>query len=98
MSYASEFQRALTDPEAFWREKAEALPWYEFPPTILDQDPNGAWRWFRGGKTNTAWLALDRHVEALGSQIEVQSDCETAIILDDQHGLTLTCGLAFAVA
>ena len=34
------------------------------PRIVLDQDPNGAWRWFRGGKLNTAWLCLDRHVEA----------------------------------
>ncbi|MCZ6855448.1 MAG: AMP-binding protein, partial [Gammaproteobacteria bacterium] len=64
MSYAQEYERSLTDPEGFWREKAELLPWFEFPETILDQDPNGAWRWFRGGKMNSCWLALDRHVEA----------------------------------
>jgi len=63
MSYATEYQRSLTDPEGFWREQAEALPWYEFPSTILSQDENGAWRWFEGGKTNTCFLALDRHVE-----------------------------------
>ena len=64
MSYAAEYQRSLTDPEGFWREQAESLPWYEFPPTILSQDENGAWRWFEGGVTNTCYLALDRHVEA----------------------------------
>ena len=64
MSYANEYQRSLRDPEGFWREQAEALPWYEFPDTILDQDSQGTWRWFHGGKTNTCWLALDRHVEA----------------------------------
>jgi acyl-coenzyme A synthetase/AMP-(fatty) acid ligase len=64
MSYASEFQRSLTDPEGFWRDQADALPWFEFPKTILNQDANGAWRWFDGGKMNTCWLALDRHLEA----------------------------------
>jgi propionyl-CoA synthetase len=64
MSYLSEYQLSLTDPEAFWAEKARELPWCTFPPTILSQDDNKAWRWFEGGKTNTAWLALDRHVEA----------------------------------
>ncbi len=69
MSYAQEYQRSLTDPEGFWREKAQLLPWFEFPKIILDQDPNGAWRWFRGGKTNSCWLALDRHVaEGRGEQ------------------------------
>ncbi len=64
MGYADTYARSLADPEGFWRERAEELDWFEFPPTILDQDDNGAWRWFRGGKLNTAWLALDRHVAA----------------------------------
>ncbi len=64
MGYADTYARSLADPEGFWRERAEEIDWFEFPPTILDQDDNGAWRWFRGGKLNTAWLALDRHVEA----------------------------------
>jgi acyl-coenzyme A synthetase/AMP-(fatty) acid ligase len=64
MSYAAEFQRSLTDPEGFWREQAEALPWFEFPPNILSKDENGVWRWFEGGVTNSCYLALDRHVEA----------------------------------
>ncbi len=64
MSYLGEYQRSLTDPEGFWADQAKQLPWVEFPKQILSQDDNGAWRWFAGGKTNTAWLALDRHVEA----------------------------------
>jgi acyl-coenzyme A synthetase/AMP-(fatty) acid ligase len=63
MNYASEYRRSIDDPENFWREKARDIAWFEFPKTILDQDANGAWRWFRGGKLNTCWLALDRHVE-----------------------------------
>ncbi|MFW6094108.1 MAG: acetate--CoA ligase [Pseudomonadota bacterium] len=64
MSYESEYRRSLTDPEGFWAEQARDLPWATFPPRILGQDEHGTWRWFPGGKTNTAWLALDRHVEA----------------------------------
>ena len=62
--YAEEYQRSLDDPEGFWADRAAEIDWFEFPTTILDQDGNGAWRWYRGGKLNTAWLALDRHVEA----------------------------------
>ncbi|MEM8766324.1 MAG: AMP-binding protein, partial [Pseudomonadota bacterium] len=64
MSYATEYQRSLTDPEGFWQEQAEALPWFEAPQEILSQDENGAWRWFAGGVTNSCFLALDRHLEA----------------------------------
>ena len=63
-AYADAFNRSLEDPERFWRERAREIEWFAFPDTILDQDENGAWRWFRGGKLNTAWLALDRHVAA----------------------------------
>ncbi len=62
--YAEEYRRSLDAPEDFWREQAREIDWFEFPTTILDRDANGAWRWFRGGKLNTAWLALDRHVAA----------------------------------
>ncbi len=64
MSYADEYRRSLTDPEGFWRDKAEQLPWFKPPDEILSKDENGTWRWFSGGRMNTAWLALDRHVEA----------------------------------
>ncbi len=64
MSYEEEYRRSLSDPAGFWAEKARELPWVRFPHTILGQDEQGAWRWFQGGVTNTAWLALDRHVEA----------------------------------
>jgi len=75
MSHRSELERSLSDPHGFWREQAEALPWFEPPATVLDQDPNGAWRWFRGGRTNSAWLALDRHVDGgRGDQIALIYD------------------------
>lgn len=62
MSYKSEFQRSIEDKEGFWREKAQAIHWYEQPREILTED-NGLYRWFAGGKLNTAYLALDYHVE-----------------------------------
>jgi propionyl-CoA synthetase len=75
MSYASEYDRSLSDPEGFWREKAAELPWLEFPPTILDRSPAGAWRWYHGGKTNSCWLALDRHVaDGRGDQLALIYD------------------------
>ena len=49
----------------------------------MEQDGNGAWRWFRGGKTNTCWLALDRHVEAGRGE-------QTALIYDSPVTGTVT--------
>lgn len=63
MSYAAEYQRSIEQPEQFWKEKAQALEWFQFPKTILSQDENGMDRWFADGELNTCYLALDHHVE-----------------------------------
>ena len=63
-TYADAYRESIDDPETFWRTAARDIDWFEFPTSILDKDENGADRWFKGGKLNTAWLALDRHVEA----------------------------------
>lgn len=63
-TYASAHQASLTAPDAFWGEAAEAIDWFEFPHAIRSADDHGVTRWFAGGKLNTAWLALDRHLAA----------------------------------
>ncbi len=63
-TYEAAYRASLETPDAFWREAAEAIDWFEFPRAIRSEDGNGVTRWFAGGKLNTAWLALDRHVEA----------------------------------
>ncbi len=75
MSYASLHRRSLADPEGFWRERAQEIPWLEFPQRILQRDGDGTWRWFGGGQTNSCWLALDRHVQAgRGDQVALIYD------------------------
>ncbi len=64
MGYSETYQRSLTDPEGFWAEQAREIPWFEEPQAVMDQDENGAWRWFRGGKLNSCYVALDQHVAA----------------------------------
>ncbi|WP_428034888.1 propionyl-CoA synthetase [Amphritea sp.] len=64
MSYKEEYRRSIETPEAFWAEKAEAVKWFKKPETILSKDENGIDRWFADGEMNTAYLALDYHVES----------------------------------
>ncbi|RTE67722.1 propionyl-CoA synthetase [Amphritea opalescens] len=64
MSYKEEYRKSIETPEAFWAEKAEALKWFKKPETILSKDENGIDRWFADGEMNTAYLALDYHVES----------------------------------
>ena len=53
----------MQHPEEFWRRQAEQIRWFKEPEEILCQDSDGHCRWFRGGKLNTSYLALDFHVE-----------------------------------
>ena len=75
MSYKAEYERSMHDPEGFWKEKAEALKWYKFPETILSKDEHGIYRWFKDGEMNTAYMALDYHVEqGRGDQVAIIYD------------------------
>ncbi|AEP31445.1 propionyl-CoA synthetase [Brumicola nitratireducens] len=69
MSYATEYQASIDDPEAFWADKAKQLPWFKAPEKILSDDENGIKRWFADGEMNTCYMALDHHVaEGRGDQ------------------------------
>ena len=54
-------ERAKADPEAFWGEAAEQLPWFRKWDRVFDWDyPN--FRWFLNAETNLAYNCLDHHV------------------------------------
>lgn len=63
MTYESLYKRSLENPEGFWREQAQDVHWFTFPKTILSKDKDGLYRWYKGGKMNTCYLAVDNHVE-----------------------------------
>jgi propionyl-CoA synthetase len=62
-AYREAWQRALTDPEGFWGEHAQALRWERRWERVLDASRAPFYRWFAGGRLNTCYNALDRHVE-----------------------------------
>ena len=62
-SYQSHYQYSLDQPEAFWLEQAQNIDWFVPPPQGLTRDEQGFYRWFKGGKMNTSYLALDHHVK-----------------------------------
>jgi len=61
--YQSDYRASLEDPEKFWMEKAQAIDWFVPPEKGLSIDENGYSRWFKGGKLNTSYLAIDHHVK-----------------------------------
>jgi propionyl-CoA synthetase len=62
--YRSIYARSLKDPEGFWGEAAQALHWEKRWTKVFDPDSPPAGRWFPGGRLNTCYNALDRHIEA----------------------------------
>ncbi len=63
MNYQDSYRRSLDDPEGFWGEAAEALHWDRPWDRVLDDSNKPFCRWFSGGRLNTCYNAVDRHVE-----------------------------------
>ncbi len=58
-------RQALDDPDGFWGEAAQRIPWASQWDRVFEWTPDEtpAFRWFRGGETNLAWGCLDTQVE-----------------------------------
>ena len=61
-AYAAAYEQSISDPTAFWGEAANAIEWSTPPTTVLDDSNPPFYRWFEGGRLNTCFNALDRHV------------------------------------
>ena len=63
-AYRSVYEHSLEHPTAFWAEAAAALHWDRPWEAVLDGEKAPFYRWFRGGRLNTCYNAVDRHVAA----------------------------------
>src|SRR6476619_3006217 len=61
-AYQETYDRWNRDPEAFWRELAGRIEWEREPDAVLDSSRAPLYRWFTGGRMNTCFNAVDRHV------------------------------------
>jgi propionyl-CoA synthetase len=59
-AYQAAWRDSIEDREGFWSRAAAAIDWIVPPPSAYD-DAQG---WFPGGRLNTAYNCLDRHVAA----------------------------------
>ncbi len=75
MNDASFYQQSLQNPIEFWKTQAEAIHWFTFPEAIQYKDEHELIRWYKGGRLNTSYLAIDHHIK------NNRGD-ETAIIYD----------------
>lgn len=79
MAMAGEFDRlhreSLENPHDFWANAAEEVFWYRKWDQVLDDSAAPFSRWFVGGRTNTAYNALDRHIlDGRGDQVALIYD------------------------
>ncbi|MBF0287318.1 MAG: propionyl-CoA synthetase [SAR324 cluster bacterium] len=63
MRYAELHKLSIEHPEKFWGEQAKLIDWFEEPKEVVSQDEQGLYWWYKGGKLNTSYLALDYHVK-----------------------------------
>jgi propionyl-CoA synthetase len=57
------YRRSLEQPEEFWAQAAADIDWVQPWERVLDDSRAPFYRWFAGGRMNTCYNALDRHVE-----------------------------------
>ncbi len=62
--YRAIYRRSLEDPEGFWAAAAERISWERRWDRVLDASRAPFYRWFVGGRLNSCYNAVDRHVEA----------------------------------
>jgi len=73
--YSQVYARWQENPEAFWREAAEALHWITPPRTVFDGESGVYGRWFPDGLCNTSFNCLDRHIaDGRGEQAAIIYD------------------------
>jgi propionyl-CoA synthetase len=75
MTYDDIYKLSISNPETFWAEAAQGIDWFKEPDVILDDRRPPFYRWFTGGKLNTCYNAVDRHVEkGRGDQVAIIFD------------------------
>jgi len=61
--YQETFNRSLSNPDKFWSEAADQVKWIKKFDKVVHCERKPFYRWFKGGKINTCYNALDRHIE-----------------------------------
>jgi len=61
--FAEIHQRSIENAAEFWAEAAAGIDWDTPWDRVLDDSNPPIYRWFPGGRLNTCYNALDRHVE-----------------------------------
>lgn len=58
----------LRESVEFWKKTANLIDWYQAPFETLSSENPPFYRWYKGGKMNTSYNCLDRHLEKFGDR------------------------------
>jgi len=61
--FAEIHRRSIENATEFWAEAAQGIDWETQWDSVLDESDAPLYRWFPGGRLNTCYNAVDRHVE-----------------------------------
>ena len=61
-AYDLAYAASVADPEGFWATAASGIHWDSPWDRVLDDSAAPLYRWFTGGRLNTCYNAIDRHV------------------------------------
>ena len=61
--YQETFDYSLSNPKEFWSKAAEDVVWIKKFENVIHTDGPPFYKWFKGGKINTCYNALDRHID-----------------------------------
>ena len=61
--YLDTFNQSIKNKEEFWDEVAKDVIWYEPYEKVLHTDSPPFYKWYKNGKINTCYNALDRHID-----------------------------------
>ncbi len=76
-SYQKMYAESLTHPEQFWNEQAKRLTWFKPWDKLFEGDlGKGEIAWFLGGKINTCFNCVDRHLEHFAQKIALIWEAE----------------------
>jgi propionyl-CoA synthetase len=62
-NYETVHRQSIENPEEFWGRAAKGIVWDHPYDRVLDETRAPFYRWFAGGRLNTCYNALDRHVD-----------------------------------
>jgi propionyl-CoA synthetase len=63
-NYEEIYNWSILDREAFWKEEAKEIAWFQEGEKILDSSYPPFHRWFKDYTTNICYNCIDRHIEA----------------------------------